>query len=37
MRKTRASQTSSLEKLMRLKQELATTAKFVNDFSSVKN
>jgi enhancer of polycomb-like protein len=30
MRKTRASQASSSEKLMRLKQELATTAELVN-------
>ena len=30
MRKTRASQASSSEKLLRLKQELATTAELVN-------
>jgi enhancer of polycomb-like protein len=31
MRKTRASQASSSEKLMRLKQELVTTAELVSD------
>jgi hypothetical protein len=32
MHKTRASQAPSSEKLMRLKQELATTAELVNSF-----